>query len=428
MATDATTRPHRSSTLRAVVIPETSPPPPLEEPKKDSASTGFAAEDRFDVYSAYMRLLSDELYLFVPSPRNESAATMYELVEGLKDAAAVLKSKTSNTVGLTAGCDLFIRYVTTARQDFSRDFSHHKAELVRQGKEYAETAQSSRDKIAEHAFGFIKEDAVILTHSYSRVVMQALLKANKRKRISVYVTEARPKGLGMKTYNALTAAGIPCTVILDSAVAYCMDKVDLVLVGSEAVVESGGLINAVGTLSMAIIAKAANKPLYALAESYKFLRFFPLSQYDLPIDNSSLLTLPSQKPSAPRHSLTLASPMTPRAVQSQSGGIPSFFGNSSRDAVPEMSQEQIAKNPEVDYTRPDLITLVFSDVGILTPDGISSFLLNVKNPIRYLQHRSLIVPSLTKRLNLGKNRRSSAMSSSVLEVIIASMQAQMGKP
>ncbi|KAG8893102.1 translation initiation factor eIF-2B subunit alpha, partial [Tulasnella sp. 408] len=377
MATDATTRPHRSSTLRAVVIPETSSPVSLEEPKKDSASTGFAAEDRFDVYSAYMRLLSDELlpmpvaailvltevvahspvsldFSVRPIPRNEPAATMYELVEGLKDAAAVLKSKTSNTVGLTAGCDLFIRYVTTARQDFSRDFSHHKAELVRQGKEYAETAQSSRDKIAEHAFGFIKEDAVILTHSYSRVVMQALLKANKRKRISVYVTEARPKGLG--------------------AVAYCMDKVDLVLVGSEAVVESGGLINAVGTLSMAIIAKAANKPLYALAESYKFLRFFPLSQYDLPIDNSSLLTLPSQKPSAPRHSLTLASPMTPRAVQSQSGGIPSFFGNSSRDAVPEMSQEQIAKNPEVDYTRPDLITLVFSDVGILTPDGISSFL------------------------------------------------------
>ncbi|KIO34450.1 hypothetical protein M407DRAFT_64447 [Tulasnella calospora MUT 4182] len=371
MATEATTsRPHRSSTLRAVVIPEGSSPGLLEVPRKDSGNTGFAAEDQFDVYSAYKRLLSDEL---LPMPvaailvltevvANSKAATMYELVEGLKDAAAVLKSKYSNQVGLTAGCDLFIRYVTTARQDFSRDFSHHKAELVRQGKEYAETAQSSRDKIAEHAFGFIKEDA-ILTHSYSRVVMQALLKANRRKRISVYVTEARPKGLGMKTYNALTAAGIPCTVILDSAVAYCMDKVDLVLVGSEAVVESGGLINAVGTLSMAIIAKAANKPLYALAESYKFLRFFPLSQYDLPIDNSSLLTLPSQKPTAPRHSLTLASPMTPRAVQSQS--------------VPEMSQEQIAKNPEVDYTRPDLITLVFSDVGILTPDGISSFLVGV---------------------------------------------------
>ena len=45
-----------------------------------------------------------------------------------------------------------------------------------------------------------------------------------------------------------------------------MDQVDFVLVGSEAVVESGGLINAVGSNQMAIVAKAANKPFYALAE------------------------------------------------------------------------------------------------------------------------------------------------------------------
>lgn len=57
-----------------------------------------------------------------------------------------------------------------------------------------------------------------------------------------------------------------------------MDKIDLVLVGSEAVVESGGLINAVGSYQTAIIAKAANKPLYALAErSVHFL----LGVYDL---------------------------------------------------------------------------------------------------------------------------------------------------
>lgn len=49
-----------------------------------------------------------------------AAATMYELAEALKTAAAVLKQNCSNPVSLTAGCDLFIRYVTTARQDFSK--------------------------------------------------------------------------------------------------------------------------------------------------------------------------------------------------------------------------------------------------------------------------------------------------------------------
>jgi translation initiation factor eIF-2B subunit alpha len=75
----------------------------------------------------------------------------------------------------------------------------------------------------------------------------------------------------IKTAEALAAAGIPCSVILDAAVAYVMDKVDFVLVGSEAVVESGGLINAVGSNQIAIIAKAANKPFYALAERSVFL-------------------------------------------------------------------------------------------------------------------------------------------------------------
>jgi hypothetical protein len=48
--------------------------------------------------------------------------------------------------------------------------------------------------------------------------------------------------------------------------AYAMDRADFVLIGSEAVVESGGLIHGIGSNQMAIIAKAANKPLYALAE------------------------------------------------------------------------------------------------------------------------------------------------------------------
>jgi translation initiation factor eIF-2B subunit alpha len=56
-----------------------------------------------------------------------------------------------------------------------------------------------------------------------------------------------------------------------------MDNVDFVLVGSEAVVESGGLINAVGSHQIAIVAKAANKPFYALAERLECM----YSHYDL---------------------------------------------------------------------------------------------------------------------------------------------------
>lgn len=43
----------------------------------------------------------------------------------------------------------------------------------------------------------------------------------------------------------LMSLGIPCTVILDSAVGYVMEHVDMVMVGAEGVMESGGIVNKV---------------------------------------------------------------------------------------------------------------------------------------------------------------------------------------
>lgn len=149
-------------------------------------------------------------------------------------------------------------------------------------------------------------------------------------------------------------------MILDSAVAYVMDKVDFVLVGSEAVVESGGLVNAVGSNQIAIIARAAHKPFYALAEryfyllliikikkisifyySYKFHRLFPLSQYDLPSHNSKILAFPRPYLSKPPQSLDTSTESSSTSVDNQSDLIP-----------PRITQDQISQNnPDVDYTR-----------------------------------------------------------------------------
>jgi translation initiation factor eIF-2B subunit alpha len=45
-----------------------------------------------------------------------------------------------------------------------------------------------------------------------------------------------------------------------------MDKVDMVFVGAEGVVENGGVINQIGTYQIALVAKALGKPVYAVAE------------------------------------------------------------------------------------------------------------------------------------------------------------------
>ncbi|KAH7871881.1 hypothetical protein F5879DRAFT_798874 [Lentinula edodes] len=323
------------------------------------------------IHESYQRLLKNEdlstplaaILALTEMMKQSNAGTMFELLNELKGAAEALSKHSSNPIGLNAGCELFIEFITLFPHD-AASFSELKTELIRQGQQYAEEALAYRTKIAELAFDFIKDDS-ILTHSYSRVVLQTLLMAHKRKRISVFVTEARPRGMGIKTAEMLTTAGIPCTVVLDSAVAYAIEKVDFVLMGSEAVVESGGLVNAVGSNQIAIIAKAANKPFYALAESYKFHRMFPLSQYDLPSHNPGVLSFPQ----------ALSARARPASSGLPSESSSSFSSNSSPIKI---SQEDIARNnPDVDYTRPDLISLVFSDVGSLTPEGVSQYLVGM---------------------------------------------------
>ena len=57
-----------------------------------------------------------------------------------------------------------------------------------------------------------------------------------------------------------------------------MEKIDVVIVGAHGVVESGGIINKLGTSTVAIVASAMNKQLYVAVESTKFVRIFPISQ------------------------------------------------------------------------------------------------------------------------------------------------------
>lgn len=275
-------------------------------PTVHAPSAANASKDEFDIISCYHSLLSSDAELPFPIAAifalaelvsKSKAATTSELMENIRSASQRLKASLENPIPATAGLDLFTRFVVTKSWDTGDDFEAHKASLAALAHEFAvHTVPSCREKICELVLPFIRDDSVVLTHSYSRVVMQALKFAalQQRKRISVYVTESRPQGLGLRTYKQLMGYGIPCTVILDSAVAYTMPKVDLVLTGAEGVVESGGFLNAVGTYGMAIIAKACNKPFFALAESFKFLRMFPLNQYDLPTNgtNSNLLAFP----------------------------------------------------------------------------------------------------------------------------------------
>jgi len=62
-------------------------------------------------------------------------------------------------------------------------------------------------------------------------------------------------GSGESIKKILEHQKIPTKLISDSAIAVAMPKVDCIFVGCEAVVENGGIINKVGTFTLALVAQ-----------------------------------------------------------------------------------------------------------------------------------------------------------------------------
>ncbi|KAJ7567137.1 hypothetical protein O6H91_02G133300 [Diphasiastrum complanatum] len=268
--------------------------------------------------------------------QRSEATTMMGLEIDLKKASEALKAWDETSISLSAGCDLFMRYVTRTSALEYEDIVAGKARLIERGEKFGEISLKARQTIALLGKDFVQDGSTILTHGCSRVVLALLkLAASNGKHFHVICTEGRPKNSGVEMANQLLSAKIPVSLIIDSAIAYTMEKVDMVLVGADGVVESGGIINMIGTYQAALVAHSMSKPVYVAAESYKFARMYPLDQRDLPL--------------------------APCYVH--------FPGALPESVIAEVSTR--------DYTPPKYLTLLFTDLGVLTPSAVSDELIQL---------------------------------------------------
>ncbi|EYU45912.1 hypothetical protein ABFS82_04G090800 [Erythranthe guttata] len=268
--------------------------------------------------------------------RSSQATTMMELEIELKKAADSLKSWDTTSISLTAGCDLFMRYVTRTSALEYEDFNSAKSRLMERADKFGDISYKARRIIASLGQDFVFDGCTILVHGFSRVVFEILRTAAQSKKLfRVFCTEGRPDRTGLRLANELAKLDVPVKLLIDSAVAYSMDDVDMVFVGADGVVESGGIINMMGTYQIALVAKSMNKPVYCAAESYKFARLYPLDQKD----------------------------MEP-ALRPIDFGVP----------IPSMVEVETSAR---DYTPPQYLTLLFTDLGVLTPSVVSDELIQL---------------------------------------------------
>jgi ribose 1,5-bisphosphate isomerase len=143
--------------------------------------------------------------------------------------------------------------------------------VIQRADNFIRSSESAVQKIAEFGARHIRDGDTILTHCNSEAALSCIIEAHRSgKEITVYATEVRPRNQGLITIRALNDAGITTNYIVDSAVRSFIHKVDLVMVGADAVTVNGAVVNKIGTAQVAHTAHEARVNMIVAAETYKF--------------------------------------------------------------------------------------------------------------------------------------------------------------
>ena len=157
------------------------------------------------------------------------------------------------------------------RVQIYEDFDTIKRYTVQVCRNYIKELKSMIDKIADIGSNQIKDGDRILTHCHSEHVVAILRNARKQgKRFDVFVTETRPKYQGVMTAKKLLNLGIKVTYCIDAAIGYVMRDVTKIIVGCDAILADGSIVNKIGTFPMAVMANKFGIPVVVAGGTYKF--------------------------------------------------------------------------------------------------------------------------------------------------------------
>lgn len=151
------------------------------------------------------------------------------------------------------------------------DAEEYRRKVTENADRFIRRSKSALKTIGKLGANRIRDGDRVLTHCNSKAAIAVMAEAwAQGKRFEAYCTESRPWRQGVLTANDLARLGIPCTMIIDSAVRYVMKDLDLALVGADTIASNGALINKIGTSQVALAANEARVPFTVCAETFKF--------------------------------------------------------------------------------------------------------------------------------------------------------------
>jgi ribose 1,5-bisphosphate isomerase len=193
-----------------------------------------------------------------------------EFIEELKKVKNLLLSTRPTAVSLPNALMYIMHRVEIAYKK-GMSTEELKEIAIKAAEDFKKNSMEAIKKISEIGAKRIRNGDIIMTHCNSSVVISILKEAKRQgKEFEVIATETRPRFQGRLTAKALAEAGIPVTLIIDSAARYFMPKVDKVIVGADAITANGAVVNKIGTSQIALAAHEARVRVFVGAETYKF--------------------------------------------------------------------------------------------------------------------------------------------------------------
>lgn len=153
---------------------------------------------------------------------------------------------------------------------------------------------TARERIGKTFLKIAADSATVLTLSFSESVRACLLAAHGKRRIArVIVLESGPSFEGRSMAKVLAEDGMTATAVPDELGRAKAAESTYVLVGADAVLRDGSVVNRRGTRGIAQAAADIGRPVYIASESLKFDTRFDASTWHDPRETDLFEVTPS---------------------------------------------------------------------------------------------------------------------------------------
>jgi methylthioribose-1-phosphate isomerase len=229
---------------------------------------------------------------------NSKAKTRDKLFADLETAGTIIKCQRPTAVNLFWGVDR----VLNKAKNTTGTVEQVKAAVIEEAKKITDEDAAQNRAIGKNGSVLIKDGDTILTHcnagelatvEYGTALGVVRAAWEEGKKIKVFADETRPllQGARLTAYE-LKRDGIPVTLITDNMAGYVMSKgmINKVIVGSDRIVQDG-VVNKIGTYSVAVLAHEHGIPFYVAA---------PKSTFDL-VHKSADVIIEERRPEEVTH-------------------------------------------------------------------------------------------------------------------------------